>query len=291
MSVRAPVGPINYATQEICIGRGLAAIRVRNVDRDFLFYQLLYLQPKIAGKDGAVFPSINKSEIESLTVSVSPLPEQQRIVAILDAAFADLAQAKANAEKNLANAKELFASELASITGFPKDLGSFASIITGKLDANAAIDNGKYPFFTCAREIYKINDFAFDCEAILLAGNNASGDFNVKHYNGKFNAYQRTYVITLSNDANYRYIYHLLIRALAELKEKSVGAATKFLKLGIIQALEFPFPSFPEQQRIAARLDELSEYCKKLEAVYTQKLSLYDEMKQSLLHKAFSGEL
>jgi type I restriction enzyme S subunit len=244
--------------------------------------------PKLAR---GVKPGINREQIYSLLVPIPDINEQQRIVATLDTAFADLAQAKANAEKNLANAKELFASELASITGFPKNLGSFASIKTGKLDANAAIDNGKYPFFTCAREIYKINDFAFDCEALLLAGNNASGDFNVKYYKGRFNAYQRTYVITLNEDASYRYIYHLLIRALAELKEKSVGAATKFLKMGIIQSLEFPFPSFPEQQRIAARLDELSEHCKKLEAVYTQKLSLYDEMKQSLLRKAFSGEL
>jgi len=84
MSVRAPVGPVNYAIQEICIGRGLAAIRVRNIDRDFLFYQLLYLQPKIAGKEGAVFSSINKSAIESLPISVSTIPEQQRLVARLD---------------------------------------------------------------------------------------------------------------------------------------------------------------------------------------------------------------
>jgi type I restriction enzyme S subunit len=59
------------------------------------------------------------------------------------------------------------------------------------------VENGEYPFFTCSRKIFSINKYAFDCKAVLLAGNNASGDFNVKYYEGKFNAYQRTYVITI----------------------------------------------------------------------------------------------
>jgi len=75
MLVRAPVGPINLATDEICIGRGLAAIRSCNdLNSDFLFYQLLHLQPEIAGREGAVFASINKSEIEALSISFTPPP-------------------------------------------------------------------------------------------------------------------------------------------------------------------------------------------------------------------------
>ena len=86
MSVRAPVGPINFATDEICIGRGLAAIRSNiELNRDFLFYQLLHLRPEISGREGAVFASINKSEIEALPIFFAPLPEQQRIVAELGA--------------------------------------------------------------------------------------------------------------------------------------------------------------------------------------------------------------
>ncbi len=108
MSVRAPVGPVNFATDKICIGRGLAAIRSKEeLDRDFLFYQLLHLQPEIAGREGAVFASINKSEIEELPIAFAPLPEQQRIVGILDEAFDGIATAKANAERNLAALDEL----------------------------------------------------------------------------------------------------------------------------------------------------------------------------------------
>ena len=116
MSVRAPVGPVNFATEEACIGRGLAAIRSRDeLNRDFLFYQLLHLQPKIAGKEGAVFASINKSEIEALSIALAPLPEQQRIVGLLDEAFAAISTARENAEKNLRNARALFESHLQSV--------------------------------------------------------------------------------------------------------------------------------------------------------------------------------
>ena len=75
-------------------------------------------------------------------------------------------------------------------------LSDVATFTTGKLNSNAAIENGIYPFFTCSPETLKINTFAFDQEAILLAGNNAEGNFCIKYYNGKFNAYQRTYVIS-----------------------------------------------------------------------------------------------
>lgn len=85
MSVRAPVGPINFATQKICIGRGLAAIRAgKDIDKDFLFYFLLFSEEKIIGNAGAVFASINKRDIENLEISVPPMAEQKRIVAKLD---------------------------------------------------------------------------------------------------------------------------------------------------------------------------------------------------------------
>lgn len=82
MSVRAPVGPVNFCSEEVCIGRGLAAIRTRSeLDRNFLFYQLLHLQPEISGTEGAVFASISKKEIEALPLVVAELSEQRRIVA------------------------------------------------------------------------------------------------------------------------------------------------------------------------------------------------------------------
>ena len=83
--------------------------------KDFLFYQLLSKQNEIKGNEGAVFASINKAQIENLEISLPPLPEQKRIVVILDEAFAGISLAVANAEKNLANARELFESYLNNV--------------------------------------------------------------------------------------------------------------------------------------------------------------------------------
>jgi type I restriction enzyme, S subunit len=142
-----------------------------------------------------------------------------------------------------------------------RKLGEICSISTGKLNANAAVENGEYPFFTCSRDIFYIDVFAFDCEAILLAGNNAVGDFNVKHYNGKFNAYQRTYVITINKGESllYKYLYLQMETALKDFKIKSVGAGTKFLKIDMIKDLAIHLPPLHEQKRIVAIVDEAFE--------------------------------
>ena len=71
-------------------------------------------------------------------------------------------------------------------------LGTLTRIRTGKLDANASSTDGAYPFFTCSREVLRIATYSYDCECVLVAGN---GDLNVKYYAGKFDAYQRTYIV------------------------------------------------------------------------------------------------
>lgn len=85
-------------------------------------------------------------------------------------------------------------------------LGDLTKIRTGKLDANASSSNGEYPFFTCSKEPLCIDSYSYDCECVLVAGN---GDLNVKYYHGKFDAYQRTYIIE-DNGAG-SYICHISI--------------------------------------------------------------------------------
>jgi type I restriction enzyme, S subunit len=262
-------------------------------------YLVLFFQTKTywdtinAGVSGSAQGGFNATKLSELKIPLPPLPEQKRIVAILDEAFSGIARAKEIAEKNLANAKEVFNSYLHSISTKKRPLGESVNITTGKLDSNAAVENGKYPFFTCSRQIFAIDKFAFDCEAILLAGNNAVGDFNVKHYKGKFNAYQRTYVLTIKDEKaiQYRHLYYQMLKSLKEFKEKSVGAGTKFLKLGMIQDLEIALPSFQEQTVIVSSLDDLLEKSQKLESIYRQKLASLEELKKSILAKAFSGAL
>ena len=81
-------------------------------------------------------------------------------------------------------------------------LGDLTQIKTGKLDANASSSDGEYPFFTCSKEPLKIATYSYDCECVLVAGN---GDLNVKYYNGKFDAYQRTYIIEGNGDGRLLY--------------------------------------------------------------------------------------
>jgi type I restriction enzyme, S subunit len=223
--------------------------------------------------DGANINNLKFDDLKQFAVPFPPLPEQRRIVGILDEAFDGIATAKANAEKNLQNARALFESHLHGVNAEKALLGDLVKITTGKLDANAAVEGGKFPFFTCSREIYAINDYAFDCEAILLAGNNAVGDFNVKHYKGKFNAYQRTYVITVNEQKRvlYRFLYFQMLKSLKKFKAQSVGAGTKFLKLGMIKEMEIELPSLAEQERIVSTMDTLREETQHLESLYQRK--------------------
>ncbi len=150
------------------------------------------------------YPAVSDRIIKEARIPLPPLPEQRRIAAILDQAEALRTKRRAALAKLDTLAQSIFIESF----GDPRKkdsigavhvtrnlLGRLTRIRTGKLDANAADENGAYPFFTCAVEPLRINKEAFDCKAVLVAGN---GALNVKYYEGKFNAYQRTYVIESS---------------------------------------------------------------------------------------------
>jgi type I restriction enzyme, S subunit len=138
------------------------------------------------------------------------------------------------------------------------NMGSLTRIRTGKLDANAADEEGKYPFFTCAVDPLRINTPAFDCKAVLVAGN---GDLNVKYYEGMFNAYQRTYVIEVHDETVLfpRYLYRFLDSYVSKLRQLSIGGVIKYIKLPNLTNAPLPLPPLPEQKRIAAIIDKADE--------------------------------
>jgi len=135
-------------------------------------------------------------------------------------------------------------------------LGFLTHIKTGKLDVNAGQEDGKYPFFTCANTSYKINEYAFDNEAVLVAGN---GDLNVKYFIGKFNAYQRTYVIEKREDAeiSMSYLYYFMETYMDHLRKKSIGGIIKYIKLGHLTEAKIPLPPLDDQKRIAHLLSKV----------------------------------
>ena len=146
-------------------------------------------------------------------------------------------------------------------------LGELVSIQTGKLDANAAVVGGKYPFFTTAKEISWINDYVYDDEVVLVAGN---GDLNVKYYKGKFNAYQRTYILSNNSNVRMKYLYYFLDKYIKVLRHQSIGGVIKYIKLNNLSNAQVPMMSIPEQEKIIKNLEKIDYLISKKSQQYTE---------------------
>lgn len=134
-------------------------------------------------------------------------------------------------------------------------IGDLTKIRTGKLDANASSEDGQYPFFTCSREPLKISTYSYDCECVLVAGN---GDLNVKYYNGKFDAYQRTYIIEDNGSGKLfmPYLYYFMEGYIEELRKQAIGGVIKYIKLGNLTDALIELPSIDEQKAIVDILEK-----------------------------------
>jgi type I restriction enzyme, S subunit len=161
-------------------------------------------------------------------------------------------------------------------------LGDYINVKTGKLDANVQVENGKYPFFTCSKDHLLIDTFSYDCECVLVAGN---GDLNVKYYEGKFDAYQRTYIIEskAKNILDVRYLYHFMSKYVEKLRLDSIGGVIKYIKIGNITDAKILLPDLATQKHIAEVLDKADA----LRQQNRQLLAHYDELLQSTFIELF----
>ena len=161
-------------------------------------------------------------------------------------------------------------------------LGDICQITTGKLDANAQVDNGIYPFFTCAEQPFKIDSFAFDTEALLISGNGANLGY-INYYNGKFNAYQRTYVLDIFSE-NIQYIkWALKVLLPKRIAIEKSSSNTPYIVLSTLSDLRLPIPNKRNQCHIAKLMQSLE---RKLSSQITLNDS-YNKLKQYLLHQMF----
>ena len=165
-------------------------------------------------------------------------------------------------------------------------LGDYVRIRTGKLDANASSENGQYPFFTCAVESLKIDIYSYDCECVLVAGN---GDLNVKYYNGKFDADQRTYIIeSLDNTVlSVPYLYSFLDKYVETLRQQAIGGVIKYIKLGNLTEAAIPIPSVVEQNEIVIKLNKANE----LIALRKEQLAKLDQLVKSRFVELFGDPI
>ena len=167
-----------------------------------------------------------------------------------------------------------------------RSLGEFCKITTGKLDANAMVKDGAYRFYTCAKNHYYINDFAFDTEALLISGNGANVGY-VHYYKGKFNAYQRTYVLDGFVE-NIHMVKHYLDRYLSiRINSEKNEGNTPYIVMGTLQEMLIWLPPTKEEQEAIATI--LSDMDKEIEALEDKK-EKYKQIKQGMAQELLTGK-
>ena len=211
------------------------------------FFMLRYIEELRKQSIGGVIKYIKLGNLTDAEIELPAIEEQRKIVQIIESA--KLVIEKGEREKELLNALirarfvEMFCNKGYPVLGWNEVFNT----TTGKLDSNAMVENGDYPFFTCAKEVFRIDKYAFEQEALILAGNNAAGKYDVKYYKGKFNAYQRTYILSLKQDWSYRLFQYQLEDKLVYLQQQSLGGLTKYLTLKILGDLSFIIPPIDQQ--------------------------------------------
>ena len=214
------------------------------LDVDYLCYSLMFYD--VGGMvNGATRQKLTQAAMRQMIIPKRSLDEQIEIVNIIKKVQGVIASRKEELEQLDLLIKARFV-EMFYEKGYPVLKWNDVFITTtGKLDSNASVEKGAYPFFTCSKELLRIDTYAFDQEALLLAGNNAAGKYDVKYYAGKFNAYQRTYVLSLKENWSYRLFQYQLEDKVEDLQQQSLGGLTKYLTLKILGELEFVIP--PEE--------------------------------------------
>ena len=227
------------------------------LNQQYLYYYLksdFALHRIKAVATGSVRDNLKLEMLKNFPIRIPSVEEQEYIVQALDKAknIIDLRRNELQKFDDLIKARfvEMFGDAYSNPRGLPVlEWDDVFNTTTGKLDSNAATENGAYPFFTCSKEALRIDKYAFDQEALLLAGNNAAGKYDVKHYNGKFNAYQRTYVLSLKQEWSYALFKYQLEDKLVYLQQQSLGGLTKYLTMKILGDLTFLLPSMDEQKQ------------------------------------------
>ncbi|MBS7265584.1 MAG: restriction endonuclease subunit S [Treponema sp.] len=321
MSFKLTIGRCAITKRDLFTNEAIAALPIldKNLDLFFLKYYLENFDwakltegdVKVKGK------TLNKEKLKEVPITLPPLEEQKRIVKILDEKIAMLETVKANAKANLQNAKDLFQSQLtkafSNTTWEKKRLGDCTSIIGDGLHGTPKYDeNGNYYFINGSNltitdivftpETKRVNETEYQKYKVELNENTVFLSINGSTL-GKRTAFYNNepvilgksacYINVKSNTLNKYFLRHFLNSDIFQeyaWKEKT-GAAIPNLGLKAMRDLKIPLPPLSEQKRIVEQLDSLSEKTKALQDIYKKILLDCDELKQSLLQKAFEGEL
>ncbi len=285
-------------------------------DLKFLYY--LFLTKNIPSLAKGVKPGINRNDVYSLSINYPPtLSEQQRIVEILDTAFAKIDTVKQNAERNLINAKELFQSAL-DFELLPKNkweekkLSEICNLITDGTHSTPKYTEKGVPFLSVKNLTNGFIDFSEtrfiseeehkfltkrckpEQEDILYTKIGTTGIAQVIDTDKEFSIFVSVALLKVKRDIIYNYyLRHALNapKAREQARKRTRGTANKNLVITDIKEITVPVPPISEQQQIVSKLDALSAKCKELENNYLKTINDCDELKKAILAKAFNGEL
>lgn len=170
------------------------------------------------------------------------------------AVYAGKAKIAENGDYNLSGDRYRVATDYTNAKWPMVELKELCEITTGRKDVNEGNPDGEYPFFTCAKENTFIDTFSFDTEALLIAGNGDVGA--VKYYKGKFDAYQRTYVLSNFKNVNVKYLFQILSNSLKEnMQLQKLGNTMPYIKLGMLQTFLIPLPPLEIQDQVVEQID------------------------------------
>ena len=265
----------------------MSAIACDNVIPLFLYYLLCTLDFNDIASGTAV-PYININDLKRIHVKIPPLPEQRAIASVLSS-LDDKIDLLHRENKTLeAMAEALFRQwfiEEADEGWEEVKLGDFFPVVTGKRNANFATSDGSYPFFTCSQSVLKAPSYSFNGAAILLAGN---GDFNIKHYVGKFEAYQRTYVLMPYDTLYFGFLLTLMKYYLFDITKGYQGSVIDFITKPMIEDFVFLLPK--RRDLIKDKLVCFNDLYRKVDVNIFQ-LHTLEKLRDTLLPKLMSGEV
>jgi type I restriction enzyme S subunit len=308
------VGKVNLMdADEVAISRQLMAIRVVNAERQFVYLLLESVFDHFQEEStGAAIPGISREQVLGLQIPLPPLPEQQRIVGVLDEAFASLATAQAHAAQNLQNARALFESHLNAIftqrgKGWvEKTLGDICDFVGGSQPPKAVFSKTKTPN---SIRLIQIRDYKSDNHVVYIPKAQARrfctvDDIMIGRYGppifqilrGLEGAYNVALMKAVPDEAqvNREFLFYFLKHpAILEYviyhSERAAG------QIGVTKETLAPYPiampSLDKQVTVAANINALAAETQRLTRIYEQKLAALAALKKSLLHQAFSGEL
>lgn len=304
LTTRGSVGHIAYYDlsvpfEHLRINSGMVLLRIakQEISTDYLYkyFTSNWIQKEISKISfGSAQPQLTVGEIAKFKIKFPTFPEQQKIANFLTAVDEKL-QALKKKKVLLEQYKKgvmqkIFSQELRFKDENGNDfadwevkrLGEASRITTGKLDANAMVKDGEYRFYTCAKDYFKIDKWAFDTEALLVSGNGANVGY-IHYYKGKFNAYQRTYVMDGFSD-EIIYVKYFLDHFLSQRidGEKKEGN-TPYIVMSTLSEMSLNLPTLPEQQKIANFLTSIDEKINQQQS-QIEKVSHY---KKGLLQQMF----